>query len=135
MLRLTLLVTSVVLTASCYQGGREARLAPPPAGLGRRDFVQLDELRRYENATSLLDVLRHARPQMLRSRVAPVGARLGDEIVDVFINGHYVGGIDALRDVNPSTVFSVRMMQKSQAYGTYGGLLRADHALFVTLVQ
>ena len=83
----------------------------------------------------MLDLLARIRPQMLRPRYGPTGERTSADAIDVFINGHFVGGADALRQVLPSDVESVRMVQRSQGYTTFGGQLRGSHALFVTLLR
>jgi hypothetical protein len=57
------------------------------------------------------------------------------ETIDVFIDGHFLGGAEVLRQVMPSDVASVRMVQRSQGYATYGRQLRGEHALFVTLLR
>lgn len=135
MLRSVLMSTVVVLAAACYAPSAGTRLAPPPSAFGRRDVVQIDELRRYNDTSTLLDVLARIRPQMLRPRFGATGVRASPETIDVFINGHYAGGADALRQVMPSDVASVKMVQRSQGYTSYGGLLRGEHALFVTLLR
>jgi hypothetical protein len=125
----------VAVAAACNAPTARGRLAPPPATMGFPEIVQLDELARYHDTSSLLDVLARIRPQMIRPRYSATGLNTTNEAIDVFIDGHYVGGADELRRVLPSRVESVRMVQRSQGYTRYGGLLRGEHALFITLLR
>jgi hypothetical protein len=135
MLRASLLFMAVAVAAACTAPSARGRLTPPPATLGFREIVQLDELQRYHDTSSLMDVLARIRPQMIRPRYSPTGLNPSNAAIDVFIDGHYVGGADELRRVLPARVESVRMVQRSQGYSRYGGLLRGEHALFVTLLR
>ena len=83
----------------------------------------------------MLDVLARIRPQMLRPRFGPTGEQGSEQTIDVFINGHFVGGAEALRQVLPADVESVQMVQRSQGFTTHGAWLRGAHALYVTLVR
>jgi hypothetical protein len=103
--------------------------------MGFREIVQLDEMRRYYDSSTLMDVLARIRPQMIRPRYGPGGMNTSNDAIDVFIDGHYVGGADELRRILPSRVESVRMVQRSQGYTRYGGLLKGEHALFITLLR
>jgi hypothetical protein len=134
MFRRAFISTVVVLTAACAPSAT-TRLTPPPSALGRRDLVQFDELRRHHDTSSLLDVLARIRPQMLRPRFGATGERGSAGTIDVFIDGHFLGGAEVLRQVMPSDVASVRMVQRSQGYATHGRQLRSEHALFVTLLR
>jgi len=135
MLRAALLFMAVAVAAACHAPSARGRLAPPPSTLGFREIVQLDELTKYHDTSSLMDVLARIRPQMIRPRYSPTGMTAANEAIDVFIDGHYVGGADELRRVLPSRVHSVRMLQRSQGYTRYGGLLRGEHALFITMLR
>jgi hypothetical protein len=132
MLRIALMAT-VVVVAACHAPIRGPGLAPPPSALGRREIIQVDEIRRHDDMSTLLDVLRRVRPQMLRPRFGATGQLPMESAIDVFIDGHYMGGAEVLRQIAPSHVFSVRMMQRAEGYVQYGGQLRGSHALFVTL--
>ena len=69
MLHRALLSTAVMLAAACSSSTtRPARLLPPPSVLGRRELIQVDELRRHRDASSMLDLLARIRPQMLQQR-------------------------------------------------------------------
>ena len=135
MLRAALLSTVVVFATACQSPAARGRLTPPPGTMGFREIVQLDELRRYYDSSTLMDVLARVRPQMLRPRYGAKGMNASDSAIDVFIDGHSVGGADELRRVLPSRVESVRMVQRSQGYTRYGGLLKGEHALFITLLR
>ncbi len=136
MLHRALLSTAVVLAAACSSSTvRTTRLLPPPSVLGRRELIQVDELRRHRDASSMLDLLARIRPQMLKQRYGSTGERLPADGIDIFINGHFVGGPEILRQVLPADVESVRMVQRSQGYTIYGGQLRGSHALFLTLLR
>lgn len=133
MTRAALLSTLVLITAACQAPTTRGLVAPPPGALGFREIVQLDELRRYYDSSTLMDVLARIRPQMIRPRYGLKDRDPSNDAIDVFIDGHYVGGADELRRVLPSSVESVRMVQRSQGYTRYGGLLKGDHALYITL--
>jgi hypothetical protein len=103
--------------------------------LGSADLVNVDELRRFEDAGTLYDLLQRLRPGMVRPRPG-IGVMRGIRPeIDVFINGQYAGSADVLRSLQPHGVASVRMMQRAQAFVTHGPFLRGEHALFVTLMR
>ena len=135
MMRAALLSTIVMIAAACQTPGARGRLSPPPGTMGFREVVQLDEIRRYHDSSTLMDVLARIRPQMIRPRYGPSGIHAPNDAIDIFIDGHYVGGADELRRILPSRVESVRMVQRSQGYTRYGGLLKGEHALFITLLR
>lgn len=135
MLRAALLSTVVVVATACQSPATRGRLTPPPGTMGFREIVQLDEIRRFYDSSTLMDVLARIRPQMIRPRYGPAGMNTSNDAIDVFIDGHYVGGADELRRILPSRVESVRMVQRSQGYTRYGGLLKGEHALFITLLR
>ena len=136
MLYRALLSTAVILAAACSSStSRSTRLLPPPSALGWRDIVQVDELRRHRNTSSMLDVLARIRPQMLRPRYGQMGEPGPAAAIDIFIDGHFVGGPEILRQVLPADVESVQMVQRSQGYTIHGGQLRGSHALFLTLLR
>lgn len=135
MMRAALLTTLVLIAAACQSTVARGRLSPPPGTTGFREIVQLDEIRRYYDSSTLMDVLARIRPQMIRPRYGPRGMNTSDDAIDVFVDGHYVGGADELRRILPSRVESVRMVQRSQGYTRYGGLLKGEHALFITLLR
>jgi hypothetical protein len=135
MFRAALLSTVVIVATACSAPTARGRLTPPPGAMGFREIVQLDELQRYHDTSTLMDVLARIRPQMIRPRYGPRGIDPSNEAIDVFIDGHYVGGADELKRILPSRVESVRMVQRSQGYTRYGGLLNGEHALFITLLR
>lgn len=135
MIRAALLPMVMVIAAACQSPAVRGPLSPPPGAMGFREIVQLDEIRRYYDSSTLMDVLARIRPQMIRPRYGPRGMNISDDAIDVFIDGHYVGGADELRRILPSRVQSVRMVQRSQGYTRYGGLLKGEHALFITLLR
>ncbi|MGQ0647282.1 MAG: hypothetical protein ACT4P7_06895 [Gemmatimonadaceae bacterium] len=135
MLRFILTLACAALTA-CAGAHATADVQPRPAALrGSRDFVAVDELRRYSDTGSLFDLLTRIRPQMVRARPGMNALRGIGETIDVFINGQYAGGAEVLRSLQPHHVAGVKMVQRSQAYVEYGGWLRGDHALFVSLLR
>ena len=121
--------------AACASTSPSFDQQPRPARLGSHDVVAFDELRRYDDGGSLFDFLSRVRPQMLRPRLGTGVMRGVPEGIDVFVNGHFAGNDDVLRTLLPSHVASVRMVQRTQAFVEYGGRLRGEHALFVTLVR
>ena len=130
-------MVSLACAALCACAGvnTTAGLAPRPSGSGGHDYVAVDELRRWSDTGSLYDVLSRVRPSMVRPRGAFGVVRGMPGGIDVFINGQYAGGEEVLRTLQPHQIASVRMMQRSQAYVQYGGWLRGDHALFVSLLR
>lgn len=135
MFRSVITTAFIGVVAACAAASSNER---PTAYRGLRptsDFVTLDELRRHDDTSTLFEALARARPRMLRPRFAYQGIRSTGESVDVFINGHYSGGIEVLRSLHPVNVASVRMAQRSEAFMMHGARLRGEHALFVTLVR
>ncbi len=126
------LVLVVVVTACSVRG---PLLDPPPLSMGRRDIIQIDELRQNDDASTLLDVLRRTRPQMLRARSGTAGMLATEDAINVFIDGHYAGGVDVLAEIATSRVFSVRMVRPTAGYLRQGTQPRHAHALFVTTVH
>lgn len=129
----SLLVILCAVLVAC--GGATASMYTPSRPLSRatRDFVPVEELQRYQDSGSLFDLLSRIRPSMVRPRAGFNALRGVAEGVDVFINGSYAGGADVLHTLQPQHVAAVHMMQQSQAFAQYGGRLRGDHVLFVTL--
>ena len=106
-----------------------------PGSRGTQDFVPIEELRRYQDSGSLFELLNRIRPSMVRPRAgfnAMLGVAPG---IDVFINGSYAGGAEVLQSLQTHHVATVKMVQRSQAFAQYGGWLRGEHVLFVTLMR
>lgn len=128
----------VILCAALVAcGGAPASLYTQarPGARGSRDFVPIEELRRYRDSGSLFELLSRIRPSMVRPRAGFNAMREVPEGVDVFINGGYAGGAEVLHTLQPAHVAAVKMVQRSQAFAQYGGLLRGEHVLFITLLR
>ncbi|MBC7895647.1 MAG: hypothetical protein H7066_09545 [Cytophagaceae bacterium] len=135
--RIYVLACAALTACSAASASLDSAAVPRarPRSLGTSEFVPIDELRRYPDAGSLLDVLQRVRPGMVRPRPVAGGLEGARPDIDVFINGQYAGSSDVLRMVQPQFVASVRMQQRSEAFLTHGSWLRGDHALFVTLLR
>ncbi|MDT8340120.1 MAG: hypothetical protein RQ751_01290 [Longimicrobiales bacterium] len=102
------------LAVSCAGASGSASGAPPRSSA---DVIPAAELRPFDTY-SAYDAVNRLRPQWLRSRVP------GQDPV-VFMNGSELGGPEALRSVQVSTLVEIRFRNGRDAttrYGTgYGG--------------
>lgn len=126
-------LTACSATSASLDGAAVPRVRA--RALGSAELVAIDELRRYADAGSLYDLLQRLRPGMMRTRPNAGTLRGLRSEIDVFVNGQYAGSSDILRTLQPDFVASVRMVQRAQAFATYGPWLRGEHALFVTLLR
>lgn len=96
------------------------------------DQTVVPQLRHYAGE-SLYDVLARDRPLYLRPRTPRLTELApGQDLIGVVINGHYSGGLEALRTVSADVVYSVRRLSASEAAVRYGRHL-VEGALEVTL--
>ena len=135
--RIFILACAVLTACSATSASLDGAAVPSvrPRSHGSYDLVPIDELRRYEDTGSLYDLLQRVRPGMVSPRRSTSALRAGRAEIDVFVNGQYAGSSEVLRSLQPTFVASVRMVQRSQAFATYGSWLRGEHALFVTLLR
>jgi ABC-type phosphate transport system substrate-binding protein len=99
--------TGASASASARQGPRSSRT-----------LITGDELR-SSGATTLYDAIQRLRPQWLANRNAV--NRAGSEIV-VFQGMNNLGGLDALRQMEPGYIAYVRWLDASEASNTLPGL-------------
>jgi hypothetical protein len=83
-----------------------------------RDLITGDELRN-SGATNLYDAIQRLRPHWLANRNAV--NRAGSEIV-VFQGNNNLGGLEALRQIEPGYIAYVRWLDASEASNTLPGL-------------
>ncbi len=100
------------------------------------DFERLlvPQVRRV-SGESTYDLVARTRPAFLRARtplIRPLG--LGEEMIGVYIDGHFAGGAEALRDISSDYVYSVRRISVADAGIRYGRNFR-DGAIEVTLLR
>lgn len=84
---------------------------------------------------SLLDVLRRTHPRFLQSRDITVSSpRLGEDIIGVYLNGTFAGGLEILSTIPAHLVLSVERIRSADAANRYARKHRG-HALEVSLLQ
>ncbi len=84
---------------------------------------------------SLHDVLRRTHPRFLQSRdVTATMPLLGEDIIGVYINGTFAGGLDVLSTIPAQHVLAVERVRSADAVNRYARRHRG-HALEVSLLQ
>lgn len=131
---ISLVVAAALMGCASATSSSSLDSAPRPRSSSAHDVVGVEEFRRYGQGGTLYEALSRLRPAMLRPRGAFASGIRGSAI-DVFINGSYAGGSEVLRQLLPSSVAQVRLVQRSQGYAVHGSMLRGDHALFITLLR
>jgi hypothetical protein len=90
---------------------------------------------RFNAGETLHDVLRRTHPRFLISRdVSIYPAAMGEDVIGVYINGTYSGGLEALGSIPASHVLSVQRIKSVDAANRYARRHRS-HALEVTLLK
>jgi len=87
------------------------------------------------SSESTYDLVARIRPFFLHAR-APLTRPLewGEEMIGVYVNGMFVGGVESLKEISADNVYSVRRISMADAGITYGRQFR-DGALEVTLLR
>lgn len=86
---------------------------------GHSDQYQFGEAR-LVGGENLFDVLRRTRPTLLRIR--EIGFPLSNdasEMIGVYVDGHFAGGLDALRSIPADYVLSVKRLRGIDATNRY----------------
>lgn len=84
---------------------------------------------------SLYDVVTRVRPNYLRARsplIIPLA--LGEDLIGVFVNGLFAGGLEALRDIDADYVYSIRKLPASEAVNRHGRRFR-EGVIEVALIR
>lgn len=105
-LRLSLVALPVFLVSACASGGTGT------ASRSSSSVITLEELETVATF-SAYDAITRLRPRWLRSRTSR------DE-PKVFLNGAALGGLEALRTVQASSLFEIRYLNGRDATTRYG---------------
>jgi hypothetical protein len=102
---------------------------------GRSDQYMIGESR-VVAGESLFDLLRRTRPTLLTVRASQLATSspLDGEDLGVYVNGMYVGGLDAVRGLQAGSVYSVRRYRGIDSTNRFARHHR-DGALEITLLR
>lgn len=87
----------------------------------RRDMLSREAILGVEGATNLHDVVRRLRPRWLTVRAAG-RSMSGATAIVVFQNQSYQGGVETLRQFDPSSAYELRYMDGPTASASLSGL-------------
>lgn len=114
--RLPLHGLALVFALGCASGGG----VPSPAGPGRaRDLITGEQLV-ATHAASLYDAIRQLRPEFLRPHVSGTITNPQPPLPVVYVDHVSLGGLDALRNFQPTAVYDVRYVNAADATTRYG---------------
>jgi hypothetical protein len=100
---------------------------PSSATLTAADFA------RVPDAGSTLDAVRQLRPLFLRPRPGSNEVRSQAPVVAVYINDLYAGDVDILQSLPPSSIETMRYLQRTEAMTFAGSQTRGDGFIMITL--
>jgi len=122
----------VVTTLGCGTPARSThslRVSAEPRTRNAREVLTGPEFRTI-HGRSTLDVIRELRPEYFLRPVA--GAyNASDDGLQVYLDGIYQGGLEALQTIPASVVLEVRYLTPSAASDSYGPYRRRGAALAV----
>jgi hypothetical protein len=128
--------TLSLLSACTASAGTAAGASASTSGAprARRDLITQEELM-GSGATNLYDAVRRLRPQWLSGANRTEAMTGGGSEVVVYQGATNLGGVEALRQITPGYVASLRWLDGSQASNTLPGLgsRRVAGAIVITL--
>ena len=132
--------TLSILSACAASGGAEAgagasaSASTPRAQRGSRDLITHEELQNV-GTTNLFDAVQRLRPHWISGANRTNAISGGGTEVVVYQGATNLGGLDALRQIAPGYVVSLRWLDASQASNTLPGLgsRRVAGAIVITL--
>ena len=95
--------------------------------------IAADEFDRVSDAPNALTAIERLRPLFFRPRPSFGQMRGRAPVINVFVNGAYAGGLDALRLIAPDAVASARFLQPTEAITTLGAHYAGDGVIMVQL--
>lgn len=132
--------TLSILSACAASGGAEAgagasaSASTPRAQRGSRDLITQEELQNV-GTTNLFEAVQRLRPHWISGANRTNAISGGGTEVVVYQGATNLGGLDALRQIAPGYVASLRWLDASQASNTLPGLgsRRVAGAIVITL--
>lgn len=128
----TMVLTAALMLSTGCAWHQSAARAPielsAPADFAPSDRVIAAELRTAKGV-SAADALRQLRPHFLRG-----GARNGNAVAStpaVYVNGQYVGGIDALEIIGISMVVEIRHLDAIAAKSMFGSYCHCERGVIL----
>lgn len=109
-----LALVAALITVGCATTNSEG-------GSNRQDVLSREAILGVQGATSLHDVVRRLRPRWLTVRAARSSMNTGTTIV-VYQNQSYQGGVETLRQFDPSSAYELRYMDGPTASASLPGL-------------
>lgn len=132
----TLSILSACAASAGAEAGAGASTAPPAARTQRssRDLITQEELQNV-GTTNLYDAVQRLRPHWISGANRTDAISGGGTEVVVYQGATNLGGLDALRQIAPGYVASLRWLDASQASNTLPGLgsRRVAGAIVITL--
>jgi hypothetical protein len=130
----TLSILSACAASAGTAAGGSAGTAAPSTQRARRDLITQEELM-GSGTTNLYDAIQRLRPQWLNGGNRTEAMTGGGSEVVVYQGATNLGGVEALRQITPGYVASLRWLDGSQASNTLPGLgsRRVAGAIVITL--
>lgn len=107
----------LLLATACASAA--AGTDPTGSGRPRSDLITAEEIRQRGQYSSLYELVQALRPRWLRAQGPDTLVGQGGQ-VQVHMDGNRLGSVDALRNLSPSGVTSLRWIPPIDAAARYG---------------